>query len=105
MAVDSTGDSAVTYEGLAYEGLASVQDERRYNPSMARQIIWVKRIQGWGCSDCAWVFIPSGPPVGNTIDDMKRNFTAKRDKEFKSHVCTQQSGTQAQERRLPKKTE
>jgi hypothetical protein len=62
MAVDSTGDSAVVYEGLASEGLAAVQDEKRYNPSMARQIIWVKRIQGWGCSDCAWMFIPSGPP-------------------------------------------
>jgi rubredoxin len=72
---------------------------------MARQIIWVEHIQSWRCSDCAWVFIPSGPPIGNTIDDMKRNFTAKRDKEFKSHVCAKQSGTQAQERRLPKKTE
>ena len=28
---------------------------------MAREMIWVKRIEGWGCSYCAWAFIPSGP--------------------------------------------
>jgi hypothetical protein len=89
----------------AYEGLAAVQGEKRYNLAMARQIIWVEHIQSWGCSDCTWVFIPSGPPIGNTIDDMKGNFTAKRAKQFKSHVCAKQSRIQAKERRFPKKIE
>ena len=61
---------------------------------MAREMIQVKRIEGWGCSDCAWVFIPSGPPVGNTMDEMKVNFAAQRDKEFVSHVCAKHPRTQ-----------
>ena len=61
---------------------------------MAREMIQVKRIEGWGCSDCAWVFIPSGPPLGNTMDEMMLNFRAQRDKEFESHVCTKYPRTQ-----------
>src|ERR1700674_2462272 len=71
---------------------------------MARAMMSIKRIQGWGCSDCAWVFVPSGPPLGNTIEEMMRNFEAKRHKEFTSHLCIKLSGTQAQEDGLPKKT-
>jgi hypothetical protein len=54
---------------------------------MPREMIWVKRIEGWGCSYCAWTFSSSGSPLGNTIDEMMENFVAKRDKEFVSHVC------------------
>jgi hypothetical protein len=57
---------------------------------MARKMAWVPRIQGWGCSDCAWIFVPSGPPHGNTLDEMKRNYEAKRDKEFAAHICIKQ---------------
>ena len=45
------------------------------------------RASGWGCSVREWVFVPSGPPVGDTIGEMTRNFVAQRDKEFASHVC------------------
>src|ERR1700693_2821553 len=62
---------------------------------MAREMKGVERIQGWGCSDCAWVFVPSGPPHGNTIDEMKRNFEATRVKTFTVHVCIKQSSTPA----------
>ena len=72
---------------------------------MARKIVWVSRDHGWGCSECAWVFVSSVPLQGNTIDEMKRIFEAKRDKAFTLHVCTQQSRSQAQELRLPEKTE
>ena len=54
---------------------------------MARKMVWLKRIEGWGCSDCAWIFLSSGPPLGYTIDEMKLNFIGHRDKEFMSHVC------------------
>ena len=37
---------------------------------MAREMVWIKRIERWGCSDSAWAFDPSGPPVGNSIDEM-----------------------------------
>jgi hypothetical protein len=53
-----------------------------------RKMIRVKHLEGWGCSDCAWVFISSGPPLGNTIDEMTQNFEAKRDEEFLTHLCT-----------------
>src|ERR1700686_2916810 len=42
---------------------------------LSRKLVRVKgeSFEGWGCSDCAWVFIPSGPPVGRSLDEMKRN--------------------------------
>jgi hypothetical protein len=58
---------------------------------MAHELIFVPLIHGWGCSDCTWVFVPSGLPHGDTIDGMKGNFEAKREKEFKSHVCIEPS--------------
>jgi hypothetical protein len=69
---------------------------------MAREMVSVKRIEGWGCPHCAWIFTSSGTPLGNTIDEMKLNFVAHREKEFTSHVCTKQSRIQAQEHTLPK---
>lgn len=60
---------------------------------MARTMVWVKRIEGWGCSDCAWVFVPTGPPIGNTMDEMMQTFSAQRAKEFESHICNKQRST------------
>jgi hypothetical protein len=56
-----------------------------------KTMIWVSTAQfeGWACSECAWTFNPSGPPVGATLDQMKQNFERRRDKEFASHVCAQ----------------
>ena len=45
---------------------------------------------GWGCSACAWVFKPSGPPTGNSLDEMMEIFKRGRDKEFAIHVCAEQ---------------
>jgi rubredoxin len=44
---------------------------------------------GWGCSECGWVFNPSGPPVGESLDAMKRNFQLQLSDEFVSHACAQ----------------
>ena len=46
-----------------------------------------KNFQGWVCSECAWVFKPSGPLGGTSIDEMKTQFTQQRDKEFATHAC------------------
>ena len=56
-----------------------------------REMVWVEsqNFQGWACSECAWVFKPSGPPAGRSLDDMKQNFEQQRNKEFTSHVCAQ----------------
>jgi len=42
---------------------------------------------GWACSHCGWAYCPSGPPVGASLDEMKRSFLLKRNAEFTSHVC------------------
>ena len=56
---------------------------------MPRELVWKDqpRFRGWGCSDCAWVFNPQGPPAGTSFYEWLRNFEALRDKEFASHVC------------------
>jgi rubredoxin len=62
---------------------------------MRRILVWVERpnFQGWACSECAWAFNPSGPPVDESIDDMKMHYEQQRDKEFKSHVCAEHPRT------------
>jgi len=34
---------------------------------MARKLVWIEnqKFQGFGCSQCNWVFQPSGSPEGN----------------------------------------
>ena len=58
---------------------------------MQRYLVWIEdqRFQGWGCSECAWVFNPSGPPTGKWLDEMKQNYERQRDKDFAAHVCTE----------------
>jgi hypothetical protein len=58
---------------------------------MRRELVWVERHEGWGCSQCALVFSMAAPPIGNSIDKMKRHFEMRRDKEFASHVCADHS--------------
>ena len=56
---------------------------------MPRTLVWMKTdsYQGYGCSACLWAFKPAGPPVGNTLEEIKRLYEAQRDKEFAVHVC------------------
>jgi hypothetical protein len=46
-----------------------------------------QNFKGWVCNECAWVFRPSGPLGGESIDEMKAHYIQQRDKEFASHVC------------------
>lgn len=57
---------------------------------MSRKLVQIQNenFQGFGCSECDWVFEPSGPFVGNILDEMMRKYKAQRDKEFVAHVCT-----------------
>jgi hypothetical protein len=59
--------------------------------SMSRKLLWIEEelFWGWGCSECAWLFRPLGPLVGQSIDDMKVNYEHQRDKEFASHACAE----------------
>jgi hypothetical protein len=58
---------------------------------MVRELVRIQRydFQGFGCSACGWRFKPSGALVGKSINEMKRDFEAQRDKDFASHVCSQ----------------
>jgi hypothetical protein len=62
--------------------------------AMHRRLVWVERqnLEGWGCSECAWVFTPVGAPIGNSLDEMKEKFGQQRDKEFAAHVCAEHPG-------------
>jgi hypothetical protein len=46
-----------------------------------------------GCSECNWVFNPSGAVAGETIEEMKMNSIARPDKEFALHVCVKRRRT------------
>jgi len=58
---------------------------------MRRRLVWVEnqKLQGFGCSECNWVFNPSGAPVGESLDEMKQKYEAQCDKEFAAHVCAE----------------
>jgi rubredoxin len=43
--------------------------------------------QGWDCSECSWLFNPSGPPVGQSLEAMTRNYQAELSNEFAAHDC------------------
>ena len=57
---------------------------------MRRKLVWIEspNFQGWACTECAWVFKPSGTLTGRSLDEMKESYEQHRDKEFKSHLCT-----------------
>lgn len=62
--------------------------------AMRRKLVWVEsqNFQGWACSECAWVFDPLGPLVGESIDEMKMHYDLQRDKEFTFHACVEHPG-------------
>jgi hypothetical protein len=47
---------------------------------------------------CAWVFNPSDPPTGKSLDEMIQNLEEQRDNEFASHVCTEHTRTKSTKR-------
>jgi hypothetical protein len=57
--------------------------------SSSRKLVRIEgqSFRGWGCSECAWVFHPSDPPIGKSLDEMKRNFQMQLSQEFASHDC------------------
>jgi hypothetical protein len=59
---------------------------------MPRKLVWIESrdFQGFGCSECKWVFTISDALVGESLDEMKRRYEAQRDKEFAAHVCVKQ---------------
>jgi len=58
---------------------------------MRRRLIWIDepRFLGWGCSECAWLFNPSGPPLGDSLEEMTRQYERQRTQDFAAHVCAE----------------
>jgi len=56
---------------------------------MPRKLEWIKsqNFQGFGCSECNWKFKPSSAFAADSLDEMKREYEAQRDKEFAVHTC------------------
>jgi hypothetical protein len=74
---------------------------RRRMIAPLRQLIWIQKSHflGWGCSECAWVFRPSGPPMGNSLQEMKEHYLRLRDEESAAHVCAEHP--RAKKARIP----
>jgi hypothetical protein len=49
---------------------------------MARKLVWIenRNFEGFGRSNCQWVFKTTGPFVGRSLDKMKEAYEAERDK-------------------------
>jgi len=57
--------------------------------AMPRKLVWIKsqNFEGFGCSECQWVFNPTGALVDKSFDQMKETYEAERDKGFVAHAC------------------
>jgi len=71
------------------EGLFCFRHRWCYNIAMQRTLEWIKNqnFQGFGCSECNWKFKPVGALVGDSLDEMKRNYLAQCKREFAAHAC------------------
>ena len=58
---------------------------------MRRTLKWKEdqSFMGWGCSECGWLFKPSGDPDGKSMDEMTRAFVLQRDTDFAAHFCVE----------------
>jgi hypothetical protein len=76
----------VMHETVSYSPLS-----KRPKVTIFRRLkgIETRSFQGSGCSECAWVFKPSGPPVGDSLEEMKEIYQRRREKEFAMHVCAE----------------
>ncbi len=56
---------------------------------MPRKLLWIEKekFAGWGCSECAWAFNPSGTPTGKSLDEVMQTYKQQRDADFASHLC------------------
>jgi hypothetical protein len=65
--------------------------------STPRSFLWIetRNFVGWRCSECDWMFRPTGPPVGGSLDEMKHNFLKQLSIEFASHTCANDTGVRA----------
>ena len=65
--------------------------EGRMRESSSRKLVWVEGLgaDGWeGCSECAWVFIPThSPPVGVSLNEWMLTLDVQLSEQFAAHDC------------------
>jgi len=56
-----------------------------------RTLTWIREahFHGPSCSRCAWLFRPSGPPIGISLQQMKENYVRRCNEEFAAHDCAE----------------
>jgi hypothetical protein len=64
---------------------------RYYEVSTPRTLRWIREtnVHGPACSRCAWLFRPTGPPTGISLQQMKENYMRRCNEEFAAHVCAE----------------
>ena len=69
----------------------SIRTRYSAGESRLRTLIWISdpHFHGPGCSQCAWLFRPSGPPIGNSLMEMKKNYRRSCNEEFARHICAE----------------
>lgn len=62
-----------------------------FEAPVSRRMVWIKtrQMEAWTCIGCAWAFIPSGPPIGGSLDEMILNYELRRDREYACHACSE----------------
>jgi hypothetical protein len=57
--------------------------------AMARKLVWIENqnFEGFGCSECQWVFKSTSPFVGRSLDKMKQAYEAEHANKFAAYVC------------------
>lgn len=62
-----------------------------YGVSTPRTLTWIREEHFYGpaCSRCAWLFRPSGPPTGISLQQMKEDYVRRCNEEFAAHVCSE----------------
>jgi hypothetical protein len=65
---------------------------------MPSKLVWIESegFEGFGCSECTWRFRSTGPPIGESLAEMKQKYEAQCYKEFSAHVCTEHPPTKPQ---------
>jgi len=64
---------------------------RYFGVSTPRTLTWIREVHfhGPACSRCAWLFRPSGPPTGISLQQMKEDYMRRCNEEFAAHVCAE----------------
>jgi hypothetical protein len=65
---------------------------------LSRRLVWVEGHSGngcEGCSECAWVFVPAGPPISRSLKEWVLNHDVQLSEQFAAHDCAEHPRSKA----------